>query len=174
MKRYGVSLLTVFFLCMTTAAFAKDVGKIGMVNMQVFQENSKTFQAVRLALKKKFEALQQKLDKEKADLAKTEDEFKKQGMMLSLDAREDKQKELDKKRRYYKYLYDEYTQEMKEAELDARNKVSRDVQKIVSAMGAKEGYVLILERQMPGLIYFNKQIDITDKVIEAYDKAHQQ
>ncbi len=173
MKRYGVVLLTFFFLCTGSTVLALDVGKVGVVNMQKFQEKSKTFRTVRLALKKKFEVLQQKLEKEKAELAKVEAEFKKQGMMLSLDAKEGKKKELGKKRRHYKYLYDEYTQEMKEAELDARKKVGKEVEKIVAAMGAKDGFVLIIERQMPGLIYFDKAIDITDKVIETYDKAHQ-
>lgn len=173
MKRCTVVFFTVFCMCLSTVAFAKNTGKIGVVNMQQFQERSESFKKVRSDLTKKFEGLQQNLDKEKAELAKVEAEFKKQGMMLSLDAKEGKQKELGKKRRHYKYLYDEYTQEMKEAELEARKKVGKEVEKIVGTMGEKEGFVLIIERQMPGLIYFDKAVDITDKVIKAYDKAHQ-
>ena len=172
MKRYGLALLLFLFLFPAVGVMALDNGKVGIVNMQKFQEESKGFRNIRSALKKKFDAFQKELDKEKAELAKVEAEFKKQGMMLSLDAKEDKKKELGKKRRHYKYIADEYTQEMKELELDARKKVGKEVEKIVGTMGAKEGYVLIIERQMPGLIYFDKAIDITDKVIEVYDKTH--
>jgi outer membrane protein len=94
-------------------------------------------------------------------------------MMLSLDAKEDKQKEMERKQRYYKYLYTEYTQEMKDAELDARKKVGKEVEKIVGSMGDKGDYVLIFERQAPGLIYFNHALDITEKVVKAYDGSTQ-
>ena len=173
MKKFGIIFLSVVLLSLPGTVLAAESFKVGVIDMQKFQQESKKFQQVREDLKKKFETLQKKLDKEKADLAKIEEEFKKQSMMLSLDAKEDKQKEMERKQRYYKYLYNEYTQEMKDAELDARKKVGKDVEKIVGSMGDKGGYVMILERQAPGLIYFNHALDITEKVVKAYDGSTQ-
>ena len=42
--------------------------------------------------------------------------------------------------------------------------------KIVGEIGDKEGYTLILEKGTVGLMYYKDSIDITDKVIAAYDK----
>jgi outer membrane protein len=153
------------------AQAASATVRIGVVDLQKFQKNSKAFQKTGSVVKKKFDEMQQKLDQERDALAKLEDEFKKQSAMLSLDAQEDKKKEVEKKRRYYKFLYDEFTQEMKDTEVEAIKKIMQELEKIVAKMAEKEGYTLILERRVLGLIYYNEAIDITDRVTEAYDKS---
>ena len=100
-----------------------------------------------------------------------EDELRKQSMMLSLDAREDKQKQLEKKSRYFKFLQNEYTQEMKDAELEARRRVTKEVAKAVKDIGKKKGYLVILDKGTLGLLYAEETIDITDEVIRAYDRT---
>jgi outer membrane protein len=125
-----------------------------------------------VALKKKFDDMQQKLNDERNALSKLDEEFKKQSMMLSLDAQEDKKRELEKKQREYKFLYDEYTQEMKDTEVEAMKKIMKELQKILDKIGEKEGYTIILEQRTVGLMYFNKALDLTDRVIDAYDKQN--
>lgn len=168
-----MALVVILFFAMPQYARALDANKIGVIDMQKFQQESKAFQKIRAALKMKFDSLQQKLDKEKDELQKIQEAYRKQSMMLSLDARESKQQELQKKERYYKYLYSEYTAEMHDAEAEARKKVGKAVESIVGEMGEKGGYVMIFEKQTPGLIYYKDAIDITDKVVKAYDKANQ-
>lgn len=163
----------VFLVCFQNYAWSQDSFKIGVVDMQKFQERSKSFHKIREELRQKFESLQQKLEVEKNDLLKIEEEFKKQSMMLSLDAKEDKQKELEKKRRHYKYLYEEYTQEMKDAELEIRKKVGKELEKVVEKIGQKEGYLIILEKRTIGLIYYGDALDMTEQVIKAYDQMNQ-
>lgn len=152
---------------------AIESSKIGIVNMQKLQEKSIFFQKTKEELKQKFQALQEKLNKEKEELIKVEEDLKKQSMMLSLDAKQDKQKELRKKSRHYKYLFDEYTQEMKEAEMEATKKFGKELAKIVEKIGKKKGYTLILERKGIGLIYYNDAVDITDEVVRAFDQHKQ-
>jgi outer membrane protein len=147
--------------------------KVGVVDIQEFQKKSRAFQKTRMELKKKFDALQQKLDQEKKAVLALEEDFKKQSMMLSLDAKEDKKRALDKKKRYYKYLYEDLTQEMKEAEVEATKRIGKELEKVVEKFADKEGYTLIFERRALGLIYFNDAIDITDRVTEAYDRMKQ-
>lgn len=174
MKRalFLVSALIMVFLFQTGMAVAQPV-KIAVVNLDKFQQTSKSFQKTAAVMKNKFEDLQKKLDDERNLLAKLEEEFKKQSMMLSLDAQEDKKRELDKKRRYYKYLHDEFTQEMKDTEVEAIRKIMKELETVVEKLAEKEGYTLILERRTMGLVYFSKTVDITDRVIEAYDKTYQ-
>lgn len=153
-------------------AWAADV-KIGVVNVKEFQDNSTTFQEIREQLKGKFEALQQKLEEEKQALVKLEEDFRKQSMMLSLGARDDKRNELEKKRRYYKYLYEDLSEQMKDAERDATRRVLQELEGVVKTIAAEDGFTLILERNSPGMIYVDDAINITDRVIEAYDRANQ-
>jgi outer membrane protein len=174
MKKFVLVFVIIFLTGLPLSTFAAEKAKVGFIDMKRFQQESKRFQKVRSDLKKKFESLQKKLDNEKAELTKLEEEFKKQSLMLSLDAKEDKQKELERKQRYYKYLYADYTEEMKDAELDARKKVGKEVGKIVGKIGKADGYVLIFESQAPGLIYWDDALDITEKVVQAYDGTVQQ
>ena len=153
-------------------AWAADV-KIGVVNVKDFQDKSATFQKIRDQLKGKFEALQQKLEEEKQALMKLEEDFRKQSMMLSLGARDDKRNELEKKRRYYKYLYEDLSEQMKDAERDATRRVLQELEGVVKTIAEEDGFTLILERNSPGMIYVDDTINITDRVIEAYDRANQ-
>ena len=171
MKRVMVWIAVALFVCFLggeTLGADKAV-KIGVLDMQKLQQKSKKFLKIRDELKVRFETLQKKLDQEKEELIRLEEELKKQSMMLSLDAREDKQRELDKKRRHYKYSYEDYTQEMKEDEVEATRKVGKDIEKVVEKIAQSEGYTIILERGMVGLVYFDNPIDLTDQVIKAYD-----
>jgi outer membrane protein len=163
-------VLAVVFL--QPAPVAAQAVKIGVVDLQKFQKNSKAFQKASVSVKKKFEDMQQKLNDERNAVGRLDEEFKKQSMMLSLDAQEDKKRELEKKQRQFKFMYDEYTQEMKETEMDAIKKVMKELEKIVEKMAEKEGYTIIFERRTLGLLYFNNAIDLTDRVTDAYDKQH--
>lgn len=170
MKRFWVLLLVGFAaLFMTAETSVAQTLKIGVVDIQKFQKKSKSFQSLSAKLKTKFDALQKKLDDERNALVKLEEDFKKQSMMLSLDAQEDKKRELDKKRRYYKYLYEELTLEMKDLEQEATGDVGKELEKVVKKIAEKEGYTLILEKRTLGLIFFSTTIDVTDRVVDAYD-----
>jgi len=171
MKYFFPSIVgIILILAIQCDSLGAEYGKTAVVDIQQFQKNSQAFQKTRQELKKKFDALQKKLDDEKSKLFKLEEDFKKQSMMLSLDAQEDKKRALEKQRRYYKYLYEDLAQEMKDSEIEATKRVGKELEKVVDAIGKKEGYILILEKRTVGLIYYDDSIDITTQVTQAYDK----
>jgi outer membrane protein len=165
-----LGLLTMVFL--QPAPLAAQNVKVGVVDLQKFQKNSKAFQKASVGVKKKFDDMQQKLNDERNTVAKLDEELKKQSMMLSLDAQEDKKRELEKKQRQFKFMYDEFSQEMKDTEMEAIKRVMKELEKVVEKIGEKEGYTIILERRTLGLLYFNNTIDLTDRVTDAYDKLN--
>jgi outer membrane protein len=172
MKRaFSIAVVIGVFFTLQQTALADT--KIGVVDMQEFQKKSKAFGVHRAKLKEKFDSLQKKMEAEKESLRKAEDEFRKQMMMLSLDAQEDKRRELEKKQRRYKFVNSEYVQEMKAAETDATRTVGMEIGKVVNKIGKAKGHAIIIEKRSLGLIYWNDAIDITEEVIEAYDKANQ-
>jgi len=165
-----LGLLTMVFL--QPAPLAAQNVKVGVVDLQKFQKNSKAFEKASVGVKKKFDDMQQKLNDERNAVGKLDEELKKQSMMLSLDAQEDKKRELEKKQRQFKFMYDEFSQEMKDTEMEAIKKVMKELEKVVEKIGEKEGYTIILERRTLGLLYFNNTIDLTDRVTDAYDKLN--
>jgi outer membrane protein len=171
-RRISGVLVTIAMLgLLAVPAGAADL-RIGVVDVKEFQEKSVAFQKIREQLKGKFEALQRKLEEEKEALMKLEEDFRKQSMMLSLGARDDKRNELEKKRRYYKYLYEDLSEQMKDAERDATRRVLQELEDVVNQIAAQEGFTLIMERNSPGMIYVDEAVKITDRVIQAYDNAN--
>ena len=169
----GLFVGMIFLLSFQLHAFGVDSSKIGVVDMQKLQLKSKAFQVIKEKYMKKAQSLQKRLENEKNNVLALEEELKKQSMMLSLDAKEDKRKELGKKTRHYKYLQEEFLQEMKEAEVEAVRSVGTEIAKIVAEIGKAQGYLMILEKRAVGFLYNSEEIDITDHVIEAYDKMKQ-
>jgi len=159
-----------FTCCFQTNAPAAESSKIAVVDMEKLQEESKSFKKTREQLRQKFESLQKKLKKERDELVKIEEELRKQSMMLSLDAKAGKQKQLRKKARYIKYLQNEYSQEMKDAEREAKERVGIEIERVVKEIGKKRGYTMVLNKGALGLIYTDNALDITDEVIRAFDK----
>ena len=168
-----ILLCTFIMLFFHIQAMGAETFKVGVFDMQKFQKKSKAFQGVRSELKKKFDAMQQKLEQEKINLQKIDEEFRKQSMMLSLDAQHGKKQELEKKGRYYKYLRDDFAQEMKASEMEATREVTKELGKIMEKIAEQKGFSLILGRRTVGLIYYDDALEITDQVTEAYDRSKQ-
>jgi outer membrane protein len=172
MKRWlGISIVFFGTLFLASGAGAADTGKIAVVDLQVCVRDSIEGKRVLESLKKTKADMQKKLDDRQDELLKFKDELDKQGMMLSLDARGDKEKEFERRRRELRYYYEDLTEEMRKDEAEARNKIVRELQKIVSDLGAKGNYRMILEKQTGGVMYADKAIDITAEVIKAYDDS---
>jgi outer membrane protein len=172
-KLFQLALGLFIVFCLQYTALGQNTLNIAVVDIQRLQNQSAAFQKQRAKLKSKFDAMQKKLRDEEDAIRKLEQDFNKQSMMLSLDAKEDKKRELERKKRHFKYLYEDYTQEMKQEEQDATKRVGKDLEKILEKIAAEKGYILIFERRTIGLIYFDNAIDITDRVTKDYDKTQQ-
>lgn len=81
-------------LLLSNPVFGQDAGRIGVINLQNCLKGSLEGQKASQLLKKKKDNLQKQLDKKQAELLELRREFEKQGMMLSMDAKEDKKKRL--------------------------------------------------------------------------------
>ena len=170
-KLFQLTLGLFIILCLQYTALGQNNFNVAVVDIQRLQNQSAAFQKQRAKLKTKFDTMQKKLKDEENAIRKLEEDFNKQSMMLSLDAKEDKKRELERKKRHFKYLYEDYTQEMKQLEKEATKRVGKELEKIVEKIAAEKGYILIFERRTIGLIYFDNAIDITDRVTKEYDKT---
>lgn len=173
MGRLMMGIFAIVALIVFSAGGAAADVKIGVVDVSVFQDRSVAFQKIRDQLRVKFETLKKKLETERQALLKLEEDFQKQSMMLSLDAQDNKRSELDKKRRYYKYLYEDLSEQMKDSEREATRRVLTELEDVVKNIASQDGFTLILERNSPGMIFVDDSINITERVIQAYDRSKQ-
>ena len=131
--------------------------KIGIVDLQQCLSESIEGKKLLEELKAKLKGLQNKLDAEKNELMKLQEELGNQSMMLSMDAKEDRGREFDRKRREYEYLYKDLGNEMKKAEIDVQKKMLKDLAKVVDKTGRDMKYTIILEKRSGGIMFFDRK-----------------
>ncbi|MFN3533953.1 MAG: OmpH family outer membrane protein [Desulfatiglandales bacterium] len=171
MKR-GLVLVCLFLLTVgfSPPIFGADL-KVGVVDLQRCIQESQEGKRIAKELEAKKAALQKKIDQKQDELTKLKEELETKGMMLSLDAQEDKRKEFERKRREFQFLYEDLSEEMRLAEADARRKILSDLEKVVQELGKKEGISIIFERRSSGIMFVENGLDLTDKAIKAYDAS---
>ena len=174
MKKCVVFATTVaLILCVHGMAFGQELTRVGVIDLQrCLQESMEGKRATELLKRKKAE-LQGQLDTKQQELFELRKEFEKQSMMLSMDAQETKRKAVERKARELEYYLRDLNEEMARAQEREKNRIFGELGTVIEKIGSEEGYAIILEKRSGGVLYWNKAIDITDQVIEAYDKLKQ-
>lgn len=152
-------------------AWADEVVKIGVIDLQKAITSSKKGNEVRARLTKKFGRLQKELSMREAEIKKMKEELERQSAMLSPEAKFEKEKTFKRKVRDFQDQYRDYTQEMKKEEYTNTKPIVDAILIEANKLGKEKGYTLIIERQKAGVIYFPKSLDITDQVVSRYDAA---
>ncbi|OAG27916.1 OmpH family outer membrane protein [Thermodesulfatator autotrophicus] len=168
MKRLAVLMIFGIFI-FSAVSWAGEL-KIGVVDIQTVVRSSQAGQEALKKLQAKFEILRAKLQKKEEEIRNFKAELEKKAPLLSPEARKEKEREYQKMLREYQAAREDAQFEMKQEEEKALKPIMQDLDKIIKDMAQKEGYDLILEKRMPGLYWAAKEIDITQHLIELYDK----
>jgi len=84
-------------------------------------------------------------------------------------ARSDKEIAYQRKLRDYQNLVDDTNKELQKRDQEYGAKMISEIAKVVRAIGEKEKYSAIID--MMQALYYDKELDITNKVIEEYNKT---
>ncbi len=177
-------LLMVGALLFTWAGAASAQIKIGIVDLNRAMRQSTAGKAALASLKKIGESLRtqltaksESLRRMEQNLLKTRQDLQQKGLLFSEDVRRQKEDELVRKEREFVRSRDELVRLRREAETDFERerrrvirKVRTELRDVVLQMAKRQKITLILQRSVV-LFYDSEQVDLTDKVIEDYDKA---
>jgi outer membrane protein len=144
--------------------------KIAIVDMQKALNLSEAGKTAKAKLGEKFAKIKKDLGERQQEIEKLKKELEKQSLMLSLEAKRDKEKEYERKLRDFKDLYQDYKEEMNKAEYEAIQPIFHDIQQVAEEIRKKEGYSIIFDKNSSGVVCYKKEIDITDTVIKLYNK----
>ncbi|MCD6320094.1 MAG: OmpH family outer membrane protein [Candidatus Desulfofervidaceae bacterium] len=163
------SLCCWLFLLMAVPLQAGEM-KIAIVDLQKALNLCEAGKAAKAKLTKKFEKFKKDLDTRQKELEDLKKELEKQSLMLSLEAKRDKEKEYERKLRDFKDTYQDYKEEMKRAEYEAIQPILQDLHRVTEKIRKKEGYLLVFEKNSAGIVCYENKIDITNKVVQLYNK----
>lgn len=153
-------------------ARAGDAPKIGTVDMQLALQSVEAGKKAKAKLEGEFNAKKQQLQKEEAQIKKMGDEFKKQSLVMSDQARAKKQAEIQDRILKFQELTAQSQAEIQQKESELTAPIIDALRKIVSDVAQKKGYTLVLEKNENTVLYSQDKDDLTQQVISAYNKAH--
>jgi len=161
--------VSLVLLMLTAPAYAVDVAKIGVVDLQRVIDTSNVGKRSSEEIKREGRRMEQTLAEKEAELEELKETLDQRAVVLSQEALEEKKRVLRIKTNDFKSLRKRYLERLKEMNVTLSNRIKEDVFEIVEDIGRRGGYQLVLERQIGGVVYAPTAIDITDKVIEQYN-----
>ncbi len=145
--------------------------KIGIIDMQKVINSIKEGKSVIGTLEKSFNEKKAKLKKEEDKIIKAKEEFQKQSMVLSDQAKVKKEQELQQMIVGIQQKTVEYQKEIQGLEQSLKKPLLDKLKPIVDEVSKKEGVDLTFEISSP-VIYAKDKVDLTDAIIKAYDAKH--
>lgn len=161
-----ISGIAISVLCSSGLVFGAHAAdfKIGIVDFQRVVEQSEPGQAVEAGLKQEGERMEAELKKDKEELDALKEKLEREAMVMSREAREEKEIEFrvkvrnlqEKEKRYREGLRDKQRQEV--------NTLRKEVLEIAQDVGKKEGFTMVISRV--GVLYHDPAVDLTDRVVQ--------
>jgi len=157
-------------LLLTAMAEAQSSTRIGYVDVQRILARSSAGVAAREQIERDKASMQKDVDGRRVELEKLREELEKKGLLLSAEARKEKQETLERKARDLRRLVDDYQKELEKKEQGLLQKVLQDLSGVIERYGKQRGYLMIVEKRGAGVVYGASEADLTDEIIKAYDQ----
>ena len=170
MKRLMLLAAVLMTLIAVPAAMAADTMKLGYVDLQKALNMSSAGKAAKDKMKAKFKDYEADVQKKQEELKKLKEDLEKQAMLLSAEARATKERDYQQKVKDYQRLTKDIQEELQQTDADYTRKILEDIFKVVQQIGKQDGFTLILEKTESSILYANESIDLTERIIQTYDK----
>ena len=167
----GLSFLVVVSVILAGICSA-GAGEVGLIDMKGVILQSEAGKAAGVDLQKFIEGKKEQRTKLEGQLQKMQDDLKKQASVLSENVYKEKEIAYQKEYRNYKRFIEDTNAEMKLKDQELSQKLIPEVISAANIVGKKGGYTCIMDVGSGGIIYYDKENDLTKKVIEEYNKAY--
>lgn len=151
-------------------AAVPETKKIALVDLQRVLMETSQGKTAKADLEKAVAKSTAKLERKAADLQKQYEDLKAKATLLSEAELYKRQQDLMAAEQELQQLYMEAQEDLAKKEGLLMEKIYKNASTIVSQMAKDEGLQIVLVRSELTVLHANPQLDITNKVIVAYDK----
>jgi outer membrane protein len=163
-----VAVIGIILFGFLGSALATDL-KVAYVDIQRAVNESNAGKDAKKVITKEVEKFQRQIADKQKELQTLKESLEKQAPMLTPDARATREKEYQNKLREFQRWGEDTQNEINQKRVEMERNISIALLKVIQKVGADEGYTLILEKNENIVLFVSKTIDITDRVIKAYD-----
>lgn len=169
-NRFFVLLfLSLFFLA--TPVIAAQL-KLGYVDLQKALNNSQAGKDAKVKISQKAKEYESEFVEQRKELKDLGENLKKQMALLAPEAKREKEREYQQKVTEFQRATKDAQDNLKRQDADHTREIVKALVKVVERISKKDGYTLVFEQGEGSILYADKKIDLTAKVIKAYDKEY--
>ncbi len=146
--------------------------KIAIVNIQKVITSIGEGKSVMQTLEKSFKSKQKEIKAEEDAIKKLQQDYQKQSSLLSDKANATKEDEIRKNIASLQIKTMEYNNNIQNQEKELKKPILEKLKPVIDNVSKKKEVALTFEASSSPVVYAQKQVDITEDVIKAYDKKH--
>lgn len=143
---------------------------VGQVNMQKIVTSINQGKKVRSVIKKKFDTMQAEIKGEEKKIKSLQQKFQKQSAVMSAQAKQTKGQAIQKKIMELQQKTMTYQKQIQQMEQQKMAPVLKNLKGIIDTVSKSAKVDLTVEGGSSPIIYAKKTVDLSDKVISAYNK----
>ncbi len=167
----GIAGLFLLFLAACPVFAAESALKLGLVDLFKAVNESEQGKKAKTELEAMIKVKQDSLEEKGKAIEKLKAELDKQGGVLSGEAKRAKEEEMERLTREYQRSVADSQNDVRKKEGELTGRIVKDLRDIVLAIADEEKYTLILEKAEGLVLFADKSLDITDKVIKRFDES---
>lgn len=171
MKRFAVLSVLLILLGVSVHAGAAENVKIAYVDLQEALNSSDAGKEAKALFKTEVDRIQAQIDVKQKELKKLKDELEKQGLLLSPETRNAREKEYQEKLKNFQRFVQDSQEELQNKDAKLTRKVLMELHEVIIKFGKEKGYTAIFEKGESNLLYAPKEIDITSEVVKRYNES---
>jgi len=157
-----------FLLLLAVPVWGQQKMKIGFVDLEKAIQTSKAGKNAKAKFQAQVKKVEANLLKEKAGLEKFRAEAEKKGLLLKEGEKRNLEREFQRRLRDYQVRMRDSQEELRAREREVMDNILKQIANVVSEVGKQEKFTLILPRSQ--LLYVDQGVDITQKVVDLYDR----
>lgn len=170
-KLFAIIFATVFCVGMASASgLAADSSGIALIDFQKILKDSSAGKFARQKINKRGQELEKNLKGMQDKIESLRGKLEKEALVMSEENRERKKREIRIKINDFKQKNEQYKKEFQQMRQEVINNMKKEVFDLAQKIGKSQGYLLILEKNTAGVLYYSDSIDITGKVITKYNE----
>lgn len=167
MKRL-IGLVLIMFLASAGLALASET-KIGFVDLQKALNLSVAGKAAKEKISTKVKEYETLVESRQNELKKLKEELEKKALLLSETARSDKERDYQQRLKDFQRFTKDIQEELQQQDADHTRRILEELFQVIQEVAKKESYTLVLEKTESSILFADDKIDLTAKIIEAYD-----
>ncbi len=167
MNKLIVALLAIMLLAVPALAETK----IAYVDLQKALNLSKSGVEAKQQIGSQVKKYEAEFKAKQGDLLKLKEELEKQAVLLSDSAKAEKERDYQQSIKELQRFQKDIKDELQQRDNDLTKRILNELFEVLQSLGKEGGYSLILEKNEGAVIYADETIDLTDKLIKAYDAS---